>query len=1140
MLYYGIGKGQEEEEDKEHQEENGEEEEEDKKGEEEDKAEDNKKEDPIANIRLPPLIYEKPKRRPRLSKAQLMQMQQLRRWDVRINKITIESLTSTTYDAFLEFVVGGDERVVLKQSKGGEKMVKVGSLGHAVKTEVNANIEYKKNRDFTTNIRYEFFGSYFNILEQNLRIDIWDWEKWGINQYLARVEVPLLELASGNVFQEHIMRQITGKKKKNLCRIRFQCMFQEIWDFYLVLSDWSVSNIEKEKGEEFDPSLKFRLITHNFIKPSLSTKVLKNEQNPQWPEIEGGMSYRGSLHDLENLFLEVTLFNGSLSKKIVGTRTLQLRGLADNGTIKADIVQKGRQTTGHVCFAKGRITISTVPKYRQLGEILHLSSKEQYLCVKVLRVDNLLLPSERGVVNSFITCEWGNQVKTSRTCYDSFKPIYNETFHFPIIINASLKSDRVKRNKAIMNELAQRNFMQFCVWAIDDEGFNDSLGSTIFSLNEMQSGSATEITFYDDDFGNYTFFKVKLKSGKKQLSSPFTMSGQASFIYFEAYLLYEHEADIVFEDIPAWEETEDLLDPDELLKAENNWVSKSQGLRDYFAEEQQRYFKHRESDERNREHFLPFYLCKMSLPDLPSKTLPKSKKRKAPPKPTAAVEEEGYDEEKLKEEKIRYFSTKSLQSISHWVSLIPYSQNSNSDIWTSPEFLMTMGKGDIEEHSLMLACLFLGFKEPSTEIQSTNLKSRLKFLKTAEEDPSKTTLFDKRVFVVCGSLKFSKTNHIWVMTIDDDFKGVTFWETTNNKTYHLEQRVKKPMSLKQFCIDGTIERDLLKVMPVSEIEFNSDDEPQEDMEFEHISDDSAVDEPDEEQLKAKPDEQSVKIDDLGPAFSRMNLRRLGQSERTAEGGEEKKKNFIEQKKKKDMANEAMYSENLHQPRTLENANEIPELPYRTIDIIFNHQNIYMNMQHFDPTKILYDLEDPTLWHPFLEKATNSKPFYSSPSFTPPLNYNIADKLTIKIIKEIKNGISALRSGNNQGTSWKAQSDKVVSKMEQLLILMEQEVRGDMDEEEIRTRHRNWISEVRLLMPEGYRFSAKPAHFNYPEPDRIRNVLLDEGASFFKVTIKQNEAERSKFAIAVKVFPYVGKIISIRILVAVFYPKPIGA
>lgn len=1109
MHYYGIGKGEEDGPEEPLQEQH-EDLEESKEGQDDENVDDHKQEEPQTHIRLPPLNYERPKRRPRMSQAQLKQMQQLRRWDVRITKISIENLTTATYDAFIEFVIGGDQRVVIKQTKGGEKMVKVGALGYSVKTEVNSNLEYKKCREFHTSIRHEHFASYFNILEQHLRIDVWDWEKWGINSYLARVEVPLQELASGNVSQEHVVCQVTGKKKKNLCKVRFQCLFQEIWDFFLTLSDWSVSNIMNEEGEQFDPSLMFCLKTFKFNRPTLTTKVMKRELNPQWPVVTGGMNFRGTLHDLENLRLEITLFNGTLAKKVVGTRTIQLRGIVDSGTIKADIVQRGRQSTGHVCFAKGRITISSEPKYRQLGEILHLSSKEQYLCVKVMRIDNLLLPSERGVVNSFVTVEWGNQVKTSRVCYDSFKPIYNEVFHFPIIISSKLSTDRVKRSKAILNELTQRNSILFSAWAADEEGFNDSLGSVTFSLSELQTGKAREITFYDDDFENYTFMKVKVKSCKKQLTSPFFLGGSGSFIYFEVYLLYDHEADIVFEDIPVWEDKEDLLEPEELSKAEDDWLCRAQELRDYFAEEQERCFRYKEKDERDREHFLPFYLSKMSLP-----VVPKSRRVKA------LLETEEI------EEKVKYFPTKSLKALLHWVSLIPFAQNPSSDVWTSPEFLMNLGKGDIEEHALMLGCLFLGFNDPAGE----------KLSKSTEL--SKTALFDKRVYVVSGTLKLHKSRHIWVMTIDDDYRGVTFWETANSTTFQLACRVKDPIGLRQFCIDGTRKTDLLKTTPIKPIKEVNVESESVDFEYYNESLDEAPSDPDNEyNFSNKPYEQAVKISDIGSMFSRLNLKEIGQAAKT-DHLVESRKNFIELKADKDMADEKKFLENFHQPRLLEGANEI-ELPYRTIDVIFNHQNVYMNMQHFDPTKILYDLEDTGLWTPFLTEPTNSKPFYSSPSFAPPLNYSIVEKLAARIVKELKLGISALRSGSNLGTSWKGQSDKVVAKMDQLLVILEQEMRGDLKPDEARELNRNWVSEIRLLMPEGFRFSGKPAHFNFAEPDRIRNVMLDEGGPFFKVSYMQNEALQSKFAIAVKVFPYVGRVISIRVIVAVFFPKPVGS
>jgi hypothetical protein len=904
-------------------------------------------------------------------------------------------------------------------------------------------------------------------------------------------------------------------------------LFQEIWDFYLILSDWSVSNVMKEENEDFDPSLHFRLETYNFLKPTLRTRVLKGELNPQWPEIEGGMNFRGTLHELEHLRLEITLYNSS---KIVGSRRVQLTGIADQGTIKADIVQKGRHSTGHVCFAKGRVQIMSMPKYRQLGEVMHLSSKEQYLCVKVLRIDNLLKSTEYGVVNSFLTCEWGNQVRTSSTCYDSVKPIYNETFHFPIIIKSKDKANRLKRNKTIMKQLGQRNSVQFCVWSTDEEGFNDSLGSAVFPLSEMQSGSQSEVHFYDDDFNSYSFYKVKVKSAKKQLTSPFVTGLTSSNIFFEVYLLYEHESDIVFEDIPVWQDKEEqFLDAEQLREAEHQWLDKSQTQRDYFAEETRRFFKYSESDERGHDHFLPFYLCKMSLPDIPTdKFLKKFRQLKQ-------KFQEEIDEEKLRQERIKYLPTRSLKAIAHWTSLVPFAQNAFSDVWTSPEFLMRMGKGDVEEHALMLACLFLGYRKHSEETEYMRPKARLRQLRS--EDRVDSSLQDKRVYVVVGTLKLRKTKHIWVMTIDEDFRGVTFWETTTNESYHLRCRVQDPEALKEFCRGGVWKNSLLKQRTKTKVEeVENDSKDNVSIDFSLESDEDGEESQDEDDKANGPNEQFVKKKELGPWFSRMDLKYLGRTKKAEETTVPDQ--FIDSKKRKDMTDQAKYSENLHQPRMLEEANEV-DLPYRTIDIVFNHTNVFMNLQHFDPTKILYDIEDATMWHPFLKSPVNSRPFYSSPSFSPPMSYMIADKLQIRVIKDIKKGVSALRSGNNQGTSWKPQSDKVVRMLEDLLVLAEQEARADIQADDIREKHRLWISEMRLLMPEGYRFSAKPAHFNYPEPERIRNVLLDEGKAFFKVRARQIEHENTKFAIGVKVFPYVGHIVSIRVVVAVFYPKPLG-
>ncbi len=43
-----------------------------------------------------------------------------------------------------------------------------------------------------------------------------------------------------------------------------------------------------------------------------------------------------------------------------------------------------------------------------------------------------------------------------------------------------------------------------------------------------------------------------------------------------------------------------------------------------------------------------------------------------------------------------------------------------------------------------------------------------------------------------------------------------------------------------------------------------------------------------------------------------------------------------------------------------------ELPYKTIDFIFNHENIWSNNQFKDPAKIYYHIHKEKEWLPFIK------------------------------------------------------------------------------------------------------------------------------------------------------------------------------
>lgn len=147
----------------------------------------------------------------------------MRRWDVKIANISLENVYSETYDPFVEFVVGGDFRIVYKPGKGGKKQhAYVGKLGESSKTEVIQNIQKGEKKNYQMRFRCEYIGSYFDLQEQTLRIDLWDWERWGINNFLSRLEIPLNHVAEGDINQSLRFLKKVRKIQRPMAKFDFK------------------------------------------------------------------------------------------------------------------------------------------------------------------------------------------------------------------------------------------------------------------------------------------------------------------------------------------------------------------------------------------------------------------------------------------------------------------------------------------------------------------------------------------------------------------------------------------------------------------------------------------------------------------------------------------------------------------------------------------------------------------------------------------------------------------------------------------------------------------------------------------------------------------------------------------------------
>ena len=97
------------------------------------------------------------------------------------------------------------------------------------------------------------------------------------------------------------------------------------------------------------------------------------------------------------------------------------------------------------------------------------------------------------------------------------------------------------------------------------------------------------------------------------------------------------------------------------------------------------------------------------------------------------------------------------------------------------------------------------------------------------------------------------------------------------------------------------------------------------------------------------------------------------------------------------------------------------LPWGTIELIFNHKNVWANIQHQNPSKIMYELHNMNQWRPFLS-VWNGKvelpwlskvgAFYSISNLEAPISSEDITRIETMVLKDIKFTIDSQRSSLN--------------------------------------------------------------------------------------------------------------------------------
>lgn len=1030
-------------------------------------------------------------------------MEKMRRWQVKIYNIYVTSLMQQC-DPFLQFTIGGNFNVsVYKTKKGDIYKVPKGVRGYADKTEVAENVELLERRPYEKIIDIEMRMTYSMVASQKMMVEIWDYNTFFMNEIKGYITTDLIDIVNGDCnISLDIKQKVEGKKNSiPYARIDFKCIFQEIWDFKLNFLNWKAGCILPPKKSKNDvvkekyPSTQMKIelaqkACGDRYSESLSEEA-KNTDTPMWSNFVGLILYRGTVSMLENESLKLTLYNTSgIFDVIISEKIVQLTGVLDFERLKTEFTLVDNSTTDKYNVAiEGMVNIDNRPRYKQTGENVVLMSNRKYLCINIMRVENIRPAETRGIVDSFVSVEWCGVVQRSRTVKENNSPSFNEILYFQVPLPEEYILNPEKHAQKINEEFLSKNEVMFNLMIEGDDNTYDNLGISFFHLSDLKDGAFNEKKYFADDVKREKKYVSRIFTNKSKLVSAFSESNN-TYVHYEAWFLEDFPSIIDFGEKKKKSELVDKIpmdlkpyldkgqDPfiDRLKREIPNKFSKYTN----YSYRERLFYDVKPMDQFRKNHLLPYFLSPLTTP------------------------EKIYSiDDMTKNPNFFDCNLNSLDEVAHYARCFPYPREAKSEVWSSPDFTLKIRKGGIEDHSILMACLMMGLKRSKSSIKyyeiAADLSGENETTKgnstttgggtrggttrggttrggtTDGETPQKDIIitrmnekvvfpYENRVFVCLGKLKYTRAPHIWVMTIGDDYRDITFWEPKLLQKFDLTGRVDDYDKLRNFLNFNYPDYDAVrKGKVITKVEEESDDDESidlgkkkldmEEIRLRGLNEDSILEykENDDIYKDFQMNESGHllgEIGDVGIKFKNIIPHQIDdkltydKEDKTTPYSfmAEQNKTIDEQMKQGNEVN--FLPVDVFKDRSGKIIEDKQNLPYETIDCIFNRNNIYMNLQYHDPSQIKYNLYDNECWMPYIGLKSNQiwrgkfEPFYSLSNFGPVYSPGLVNKMKESLIKEVRVGITAARSGMNLQTRFKKKVNFYILKNIRTNILME--------------------------------------------------------------------------------------------------------
>ncbi|KOB59444.1 hypothetical protein PFHG_01205 [Plasmodium falciparum HB3] len=860
--------------------------------------------------------------------------------------------------------------------------------------------------------------SYNDLENFELGIEMWQIKGLVFNELYACAKKTLKDIIEAEPDMNIILKRKI--EKKNIIfetqRLGVYMQLSEIFEFHMALDSWwFISTAEMPTYLKKLPKFlrfKFPLSERDWIIHSSY-----NSSNNFWL-YPGYFCFIGTYQQLANAFfiLTVLCYNSNYRYKppiLLGSCIISLKSVTEypffKGIVKKLTLDKSRFKQGEIvgnikCFINSygmeENDINIQRPSQPLSDatlVNQLILNDHYLVIRVIKCENLAISSvDLNNVNINVWVKWDGMVNKTDTVTKTTSPFFYQNLYYPIrlVDKKELTNEHLIRNVLpidliskgdICFEVHNNNEIYSTILGIFELPFADifNYGTEDFrSLAEENTKSTSQYNDYKDynQFGsgrmdpsvdNYDDYYVKKyktivykntlelmysKVHLKALNKENIHTKKESTISVEAFVIPPLPENLVFM------KEEKVQNSSIIYKSmSKRWEKDFSKFNDTYNQWFPKAIKNRKFPCISRNDFDNNYYPLCSF--VTSINLPAQVSTPGP--------------------------------LFHWLNNIEYIENEDeSSIFTSPYFFLSYKKGTIQDHVLLLCCCLKGLEYDA--------------------------------YVCKGTINNGKKEHYWVMTRHEE-GWVCFWEVTNKCIIHLKNRWNNNNFLKNS--DIIMENEMLrKINMQTDNKYYSGEYLMNFVKY-GLEELKKKEREIREEYDMKEENKLYSMDMYGE--KKMKDEKVNVDE-ILYNDEEFFNNMFEIKYEKNdtykcnktlkylLENFSKYIPISPKMFLLDYENTLTYVPYSSIEIVFNDQQLYGNMQNLHPSCILYDLENNYHWRPFLNHAPSQ--IKNEITISTPLSDKLSVKYTKDLEEEIREMILFMRNKEGLETNFNESSE----------------------------------------------------------------------------------------------------------------------